>query len=104
MKPLSPFRIRQFLFLKIAFIFLFAVTTVSTLLLWIDDLDLKRTAIPALANIMVHHAQGIVADFGPHPTAQQLQQVADSLQVEIRYVKDGVTYQSNPDMRVLEAV
>ena len=102
MKPLSPFRIRQFLFLKIAFIFLFAVTTVSTLLLWIDDLDLKRTAIPALASIMVHHAQGIVADFGSSPTAQQLRQVADSLQVEIRYVKDGVTYQSNPDMRVLD--
>ena len=102
MKPLSPLRIRQFLFLKIAFIFLFAVTTVSALLLWIDDLEVKRAAIPALASIMVHHAQGIVADFGPRPTAQQLQKVADSLQVEIRYVKDGVTWQSNPDMQVLD--
>ncbi len=87
MKPLSPFRIRQFLFLKIALIFLFTITTVSALLLWIDDLDVKRTAIPKLTDIMVHHAQGIVADFGPRPTTQQLQQVADSLQVEIRYVK-----------------
>ena len=102
MNPMSPFRIRQFLFLKIALIFFFTVISVSALLLWIDDLDVKRTAIPALTGIMVHHAQGIVADFGPRPTTQQLQQVADSLQVEIRYVEDGVTWQSNPDMRVLD--
>ena len=94
------FNIKRSLFLRISLLFLLAVAIMTTLLLWLEDRELRSSILPALSGLMVRHAQGIVADLGPQPDAHRLQQTADSLQVDIRYEGNGVIWQSDPDMQV----
>ena len=94
------FNIKRSLFLRIFLLFFLAVAITTTLLLWLEDRELRSDILPALSGIMVRHAQGIVADLGPQPDPHRLQQTADSLQVDIRYESNGVIWQSDPDMQV----
>ncbi len=92
--------IKRSLFLRISLLFLLTVTIMTTLLLWLEDRELRRSILPAMSGLMVRHAQGIVADLGPHPDPNRLQRTADSLQVDIRYESNGVIWESDPDMQV----
>ena len=94
------FNIKRSLFLRISLLFLLAVAITTTLLLWLEDRELRSRILPSLSGLMVRHAQGIVADLGPQPDPHRLQQTADSLQVDIRYEGNGVIWQSDPDMQV----
>ena len=94
------FNIKRSLFLRISLLFLLAVAITTTLLLWLEDRELRSRILPSLSGLMVRHAQGIVADLGPQPDLHRLQQTADSLQVDIRYESNGVIWQSDPDMQV----
>ena len=94
------FNIKRSLFLRISLLFLLAVAITTTLLLWLEDRELRSRILPSLSGLMVRHAQGIVADLGPQPDPHRLQQTADSLQVDIRYESNGVIWQSDPDMQV----
>ena len=94
------FDIKRSLFLRISLLFLLTVAIITTLLLWLEDRELRSSILPALSGLMVRHAQGIVADLGPQPDPHRLQRTADSLQVDIRYESNGVIWQSDPDMQV----
>ena len=94
------FNIKRSLFLRISLLFLLAVAITTTLLLWLEDRELRSRILPSLSGLMVRHAQGIVADLGPQPGPHRLQQTADSLKVDIRYEGNGVIWQSDPDMQV----
>ena len=94
------FNFKRSLFLRISLLFLLAVAITTTLLLWLEDRELRSRILPSLSGLMVRHAQGIVADLGPQPDPHRLQQTADSLQVDIRYESNGVIWQSDPDMQV----
>ena len=92
--------LKRSLFLRISLLFLLAVAVMTTLLLWIEDRELRSSILPSLSGLMARHAQGIVADLGPQPDPHRLRQTADSLQVDIRYERNGVVWQSDPDMQV----
>ncbi len=96
----STINIKRSLFLKISLLLFFAVSIMTTGLFLIEEKEMESEIVPVISDLMVRHAQGIVAGLGSQPEVNQLQQIADSLQVEIWYESDGVAWQSDPDMQV----